>query len=252
MARWMLQVDGGESYGLETVTALLGRDDDCDVAFGEEYPSVSRHHARLEVHENGVLVTDLESRNGTRINGIAIESPTLVRHGEMVVFGRVPALVIDTRRQADTAGRAATIVSESPMVAASRPAVPPASAMSLGAAPEVEVRVPTASPPPAPPAPAVEAVRSVPGKATGTPPGFALPMLIGGALLLVLGGGAWMHYSSQVNNAQSGVGGLIGAFSQDYRTQVEQLRTIATLGGTAAIAGLAAMLIGAAVYFRRT
>jgi hypothetical protein len=47
--------------------AELGRQEaDIDLAS----PTVSRRHARLELHEGRIIITDLDSTNGTRVNGV--------------------------------------------------------------------------------------------------------------------------------------------------------------------------------------
>ena len=46
---------------------ILGRSEDCDLAIDDGV--VSRHHARVEPHEGGFLLTDLNSTNGTLCNG---------------------------------------------------------------------------------------------------------------------------------------------------------------------------------------
>jgi hypothetical protein len=46
---------------------VVGRDPDCDVALQE--PTVSRQHARLLFRDGNWMVQDLESTNGTVVNG---------------------------------------------------------------------------------------------------------------------------------------------------------------------------------------
>jgi pSer/pThr/pTyr-binding forkhead associated (FHA) protein len=51
---------------------------------------VSRRHARLEREETaGWLLTDLGSRNGTRVNGWRVRDSVQVRPGDLVRFGDV-------------------------------------------------------------------------------------------------------------------------------------------------------------------
>ena len=47
--------------------ALVGRHAACDVVL--EHPSVSRRHARLSFRDGHWVLRDLDSTNGTRING---------------------------------------------------------------------------------------------------------------------------------------------------------------------------------------
>jgi pSer/pThr/pTyr-binding forkhead associated (FHA) protein len=46
---------------------LVGRHDHCDVVVG--HPSVSRKHARLSFRDGRWVLRDLDSTNGTRVNG---------------------------------------------------------------------------------------------------------------------------------------------------------------------------------------
>lgn len=54
-----------------------------------DIPTVSSRHCSLKVEENGVIVTDLESTNGTSVNGEDLKagSPTKVEPGSVIVFG---------------------------------------------------------------------------------------------------------------------------------------------------------------------
>jgi hypothetical protein len=51
--------------------------------------SVSRRHAELRHVGNGWMVRDLNSMNGTHLNGSRITSPTAVRAGDILQFGSV-------------------------------------------------------------------------------------------------------------------------------------------------------------------
>jgi pSer/pThr/pTyr-binding forkhead associated (FHA) protein len=49
---------------------------------------VSRYHATLEPHGEGVLVEDLISHNGTYLNGVKLECKALAKPGDMISFSR--------------------------------------------------------------------------------------------------------------------------------------------------------------------
>ena len=68
----------------------MGRalDNDLVVESGE----VSRHHARLELEQDGLRIIDLNSTNGTRVNGRSIRSH-LVQPNDEVTFGTLAARV---------------------------------------------------------------------------------------------------------------------------------------------------------------
>jgi hypothetical protein len=70
---------------------LLGRLPDCDVVLGD--PTVSRRHARLNFRDGRWLLQDLESRNGTTVNGAPVGRCEL-RPGDRVAVGE-QILVVD-------------------------------------------------------------------------------------------------------------------------------------------------------------
>lgn len=82
--RLSLPEDTARSY-------LLGRAPSCDLLLG--HPTVSRSHALLHHADDGWLVTDLRSTNGTRINGWSVTEPELIRPGDQVSFGSQTFLV---------------------------------------------------------------------------------------------------------------------------------------------------------------
>jgi anti-anti-sigma factor len=92
-----LRIETGPRRGrLRTVPpagATIGRSGDCD--FRCACPSVSRHHARLEPTADGWIVADLDSRNGTRLNGRRLREPALVRPGDLLHFGDLQIKVLD-------------------------------------------------------------------------------------------------------------------------------------------------------------
>ena len=68
----------------------IGRDASCDLAIADV--TVSRRHAQLERTADGWLLTDLESTNGTRINGWRVRNKVPVRAGDLVSFGSLEAV----------------------------------------------------------------------------------------------------------------------------------------------------------------
>jgi hypothetical protein len=63
----------------------IGRTHDCDLRIADL--SVSRLHAQLDRTEDGWLLSDLGSHNGTRVNGWRVREPVPVRPGDVVQFG---------------------------------------------------------------------------------------------------------------------------------------------------------------------
>jgi hypothetical protein len=66
-------------------TFTIGRRNDCDLRIADL--SVSRLHARLDRSQDGWLLTDLGSHNGTRVNGWLVREPVPVRAGDVLQFG---------------------------------------------------------------------------------------------------------------------------------------------------------------------
>lgn len=72
---------------------LIGRASEC--ALQLKGGLVSRHHARLVFSSQGLVVEDLESRNGVTVNGARITMRTLVGHGDVIGVGLKSILVVD-------------------------------------------------------------------------------------------------------------------------------------------------------------
>jgi hypothetical protein len=68
---------------------VIGREASCDLFLDD--PTVSKHHADLRRTDEGWLLTDVGSRNGTRVNGWRIEDVVL-RDGDVVRMGNVSVL----------------------------------------------------------------------------------------------------------------------------------------------------------------
>jgi len=64
----------------------LGRAADCDFVTGDDYSS--GHHARLFRRGSEWVVEDLESRNGTLVNGVRIDQPEVVGANSEIKLGR--------------------------------------------------------------------------------------------------------------------------------------------------------------------
>jgi len=82
-------------YGVNTI----GRGLDNSIVVEDDARSLSRHHAEIQVTENGIFLTDLNSRNGTLVNQIKIVQQKL-NNGDLVQFGSVVFQLIDEVRPA--------------------------------------------------------------------------------------------------------------------------------------------------------
>ena len=70
---------------LDKVEIVVGRGEDSDLVLTGG--SVSKRHARVLVRSRQVLITDLESSNGTHVNGRKIKAATIVRPDDVVYLG---------------------------------------------------------------------------------------------------------------------------------------------------------------------
>ncbi len=69
----------------------IGRTRDCDLCLADL--SVSRTHALLVRREEGWVLSDLGSHNGTRLNGWLVREPVQVRAGDRVEFGSMAFII---------------------------------------------------------------------------------------------------------------------------------------------------------------
>ncbi len=88
--RIFLVVDG-ERKKLATGDYLVGREPDCDVFLN--HPDVSRRHANLTVEAGAVTIEDLQSKNGTCVNGKRINKPRRLVNGDTLTFGTVETTI---------------------------------------------------------------------------------------------------------------------------------------------------------------
>jgi len=63
-------------------TVVLGRDSTCDIVIPDR--QVSRYHARITPTQEGMILEDLGSKNGTHCNGTALTAPLVLQDGDMV------------------------------------------------------------------------------------------------------------------------------------------------------------------------
>jgi DNA-binding winged helix-turn-helix (wHTH) protein len=70
---------------------VAGRSEECAVVI--DASTVSRRHAKIVVRAGTVTIEDLESTNGTRVNGMAISVPTGIANGNTVELGSEVLLV---------------------------------------------------------------------------------------------------------------------------------------------------------------
>lgn len=73
----------------------VGRARNCDIVMRD--PSISKLHAHFRVGAPRVELVDIDSQNGTRVNGRALapHQPAPVANGDTVLFGSVACKLVD-------------------------------------------------------------------------------------------------------------------------------------------------------------
>lgn len=84
----------------------LGRAETCDISLDD--PLVSRLHAALEVNGESLIVEDLGSRNGVRVNGERIEAPRVLRAGDVLRIGSAEFTIVREERPPEASAGVAT------------------------------------------------------------------------------------------------------------------------------------------------
>jgi pSer/pThr/pTyr-binding forkhead associated (FHA) protein len=83
----LLKKDGSfKSIHMPSSVTVMGRRRDCDLRIPLD--SVSRRHCRLFMEKDALKIRDLNSRNGTIINGQTVEE-TLLKPGDKLTVGPV-------------------------------------------------------------------------------------------------------------------------------------------------------------------
>jgi pSer/pThr/pTyr-binding forkhead associated (FHA) protein len=75
----------GQELEVKDVT-VLGRSPEADVLLDDPY--ASDFHMRLVAQENGMVLHDLGSTNGTYINGRRVTAPTTLHRGDNIQVGK--------------------------------------------------------------------------------------------------------------------------------------------------------------------
>jgi hypothetical protein len=82
----MLMVRAGTSprrqWALQRAAVVIGRSEDCQVVIDDR--QASRHHARITQTEDGYVLEDLGSKNGTYLNGQSLTAPTVLKDGDEI------------------------------------------------------------------------------------------------------------------------------------------------------------------------
>lgn len=72
----------GQRWSLSETDFMIGRDDDVDLVIPER--QVSRNHALIRYLDGNYVIQDLESKNGTYVNGVQIQEPIALQDGDTI------------------------------------------------------------------------------------------------------------------------------------------------------------------------
>lgn len=81
----LVDVKSHKPVYLKKKDVLIGRGDDADIQLANQ--TVSAHHARIHMTSKGWALSDLDSHNGTKLNGRYITQPQLIFDEDMITFG---------------------------------------------------------------------------------------------------------------------------------------------------------------------
>jgi predicted component of type VI protein secretion system len=154
MAHLVITSSQLEGRRIEVVKELVVGRENVDVEIDDA--ELSRRHFAVRPAAGGLEIEDLGSRNGTRVDGTRIDSPTRVRHGSVVTVG-MTTFAVELPQEAPAGGAGET-----------RAHVPQGTV--VGQAPRRPPRPRPAEPAPAPAAPAPAAPATASGGAATTQP----------------------------------------------------------------------------------
>ena len=81
----LLMVEGpapGKRIFMDQPVLLIGRDERCDIVIVDR--QVSRQHASITLEEDSYVVRDLDSKNGTFVNGQELGAPYALQDGDEI------------------------------------------------------------------------------------------------------------------------------------------------------------------------
>lgn len=87
--------DRGTVYGRLSLPVTIGREEGNSVQLNDE--RISRFHIKIQEDQDKIVLTDLESTNGTRVNGEETQL-RILRYGDLIHVGR-SVLLYGTREQ---------------------------------------------------------------------------------------------------------------------------------------------------------
>jgi len=81
--------DRGRVFGDLSTPVTIGREEGNTVQLNDE--RISRFHVKIQEDQEKLVLTDLESTNGTKVNGESVQL-WILRHGDVIMLGRTVLL----------------------------------------------------------------------------------------------------------------------------------------------------------------
>jgi hypothetical protein len=107
-----------QAYDFKQASIVVGRDEGADVLI--DNPSVSRRHAEIRLGDDGWMVEDLGSSNGTFLKGAKIDGPQSIGLGDEIGMGKFSIVFGKALGEGEV-----PVAKPSPMADQSPPARPP-------------------------------------------------------------------------------------------------------------------------------
>ena len=93
----------GIRVSLTSAEAIIGRHPGCDVCI--DSPDISRHHAKISVNDEGVVIEDLDSKNGTFVRGERLVESRALQDGDRIRVGDVTLVFRTATGESPTVSR---------------------------------------------------------------------------------------------------------------------------------------------------
>lgn len=87
--------DRGQVFSIDSAPITIGREEGNSIQLNDE--RISRFHVKIQQDHDDLVLTDLESTNGTKVNGEEVQL-RILRLGDMVTLGR-STLIFGTRSE---------------------------------------------------------------------------------------------------------------------------------------------------------
>ena len=112
----LLRYDNGENKGKEIVIPekglVIGRYNGCDLQIDED--GISRKHCQIKIINDSVIIEDLQSTNGVKVNGSKIDSKQVLEPEDKLEIGKYRFLCIaesvDVKEEENNSGGFKTVL----------------------------------------------------------------------------------------------------------------------------------------------